>query len=88
VSPFVGGAFGSKSAMTPRTAMVALAAKRLKETVDPITKLNFVMRRSSRSTARISGRRRNNSTGAPGRRRSGRAGNFAGPRMAPAMSAT
>src|SRR5712671_5360258 len=33
VSPFVGGAFGSKSAMTPRTAMVALAAKRLNRPV-------------------------------------------------------
>src|SRR5712671_2131991 len=33
VSPFVGGAFGSKSAMTPRTALVALAAKRLNRPV-------------------------------------------------------
>ena len=29
VSPFIGGAFGSKGSMTPRTAIVALAAKRL-----------------------------------------------------------
>ncbi|NIX75057.1 xanthine dehydrogenase family protein molybdopterin-binding subunit [Microvirga terricola] len=29
VSPFVGGAFGSKAAITPRTALVAIAAKRL-----------------------------------------------------------
>jgi len=33
VSPFVGGAFGSKSAMTPRTALIALAAKRLNRPV-------------------------------------------------------
>jgi xanthine dehydrogenase YagR molybdenum-binding subunit len=33
VSPFVGGAFGSKSSMTPRTALVALAAKRLNRPV-------------------------------------------------------
>ncbi len=29
MSPFVGGAFGSKAQMTPRTALVALAARRL-----------------------------------------------------------
>lgn len=29
VSPFVGGAFGSKAQLTPRTALVALAARRL-----------------------------------------------------------
>jgi xanthine dehydrogenase YagR molybdenum-binding subunit len=29
VSPFIGGAFGSKGPMTPRTAIVALAARRL-----------------------------------------------------------
>jgi xanthine dehydrogenase YagR molybdenum-binding subunit len=29
VSPFIGGAFGSKGSMTPRTAIVALAARRL-----------------------------------------------------------
>lgn len=29
VSPFVGGAFGSKGAVTPRTALVAIAARRL-----------------------------------------------------------
>src|SRR5687767_15032843 len=29
VSPFVGGAFGSKASVTPRTALVALAARRL-----------------------------------------------------------
>ncbi|MBM6593289.1 xanthine dehydrogenase family protein molybdopterin-binding subunit [Microvirga pudoricolor] len=33
VSPFVGGAFGSKAALTPRTAFVALAAKRLNRPV-------------------------------------------------------
>jgi xanthine dehydrogenase YagR molybdenum-binding subunit len=33
VSHFVGGAFGSKGVMTPRTAMVALAAKRLNRPV-------------------------------------------------------
>jgi xanthine dehydrogenase YagR molybdenum-binding subunit len=29
VSPFIGGAFGSKAQMTPRTALVALAAKKI-----------------------------------------------------------
>jgi xanthine dehydrogenase YagR molybdenum-binding subunit len=29
ISPFVGGAFGSKASVTPRTALVALAARRL-----------------------------------------------------------
>jgi xanthine dehydrogenase YagR molybdenum-binding subunit len=29
VSPFVGGAFGSKASVTPRTALIALAARRL-----------------------------------------------------------
>ncbi len=33
VSHFAGGAFGSKGAMTPRTAMIALAAKRLSRPV-------------------------------------------------------
>ncbi|MGO4572126.1 xanthine dehydrogenase family protein molybdopterin-binding subunit [Microvirga sp. 2TAF3] len=33
VSPFVGGAFGSKAAVTPRTALIALAAKRLNRPV-------------------------------------------------------
>src|SRR5579871_1298073 len=33
VSPFVGGAFGSKATMTPRTALIALAAKRLNRPV-------------------------------------------------------
>jgi xanthine dehydrogenase YagR molybdenum-binding subunit len=33
VSNFVGGAFGSKGTMTPRTAMIALAAKRLNRPV-------------------------------------------------------
>jgi len=33
VSRFVGGAFGSKGAMTPRTALIALAAKRLNRPV-------------------------------------------------------
>ncbi|MGH8139841.1 MAG: xanthine dehydrogenase family protein molybdopterin-binding subunit [Steroidobacteraceae bacterium] len=33
VSPYVGGAFGSKGAVTPRTAIVALAAKRLNRPV-------------------------------------------------------
>jgi xanthine dehydrogenase YagR molybdenum-binding subunit len=33
VSPYVGGAFGSKAQMTPRTALVALAAWRLKRPV-------------------------------------------------------
>jgi xanthine dehydrogenase YagR molybdenum-binding subunit len=32
-SPFVGGAFGSKSQLTPRTALVALAARRLNRAV-------------------------------------------------------
>jgi xanthine dehydrogenase YagR molybdenum-binding subunit len=33
VSPYVGGAFGSKGTMTPRTALVALAAKKLNRPV-------------------------------------------------------
>jgi xanthine dehydrogenase YagR molybdenum-binding subunit len=33
VSPFVGGAFGSKAQMTPRTALVALAARKLNRPV-------------------------------------------------------
>jgi xanthine dehydrogenase YagR molybdenum-binding subunit len=33
VSSYVGGAFGSKGTMTPRTAMIALAAKRLNRPV-------------------------------------------------------
>jgi xanthine dehydrogenase YagR molybdenum-binding subunit len=33
VSPYVGGAFGSKGSMTPRTALIALAAKKLKRPV-------------------------------------------------------
>jgi xanthine dehydrogenase YagR molybdenum-binding subunit len=33
VSPFVGGAFGSKAQVTPRTALVALAAKKLNRPV-------------------------------------------------------
>jgi xanthine dehydrogenase YagR molybdenum-binding subunit len=33
ISPFIGGAFGSKGMMTPRTAMIALAAKRLNRPV-------------------------------------------------------
>ncbi len=33
VSPYVGGAFGSKGTMTPRTALIALAAKRLNRPV-------------------------------------------------------
>lgn len=33
VSPFVGGAFGSKALMTPRTALIALAARRLNRPV-------------------------------------------------------
>jgi xanthine dehydrogenase YagR molybdenum-binding subunit len=33
VSPYVGGAFGSKGSMTPRTALVALAAKKLNRPV-------------------------------------------------------
>ncbi|HWK65926.1 MAG TPA: xanthine dehydrogenase family protein molybdopterin-binding subunit [Rhizobiaceae bacterium] len=33
LSPFVGGAFGSKGPITPRTALVALAAKRLRRPV-------------------------------------------------------
>ena len=33
VSPFVGGAFGVKGAMTPRTALVALAATKLNRPV-------------------------------------------------------
>jgi xanthine dehydrogenase YagR molybdenum-binding subunit len=37
VSPFVGGAFGSKAALTPRTAFVALAAKRLNRPVKLVT---------------------------------------------------
>ena len=33
VSPYVGGAFGSKGVMTPRTALIALAARRLNRPV-------------------------------------------------------
>lgn len=33
VSPFVGGAFGGKAAVTPRTSLIALAAKRLNRPV-------------------------------------------------------
>jgi len=33
ISPFVGGAFGSKGQMTPRTGLIALAAKRLNRPV-------------------------------------------------------
>jgi xanthine dehydrogenase YagR molybdenum-binding subunit len=33
VSPFVGGAFGSKGSVTPRTALIAMAAKRLNRPV-------------------------------------------------------
>jgi xanthine dehydrogenase YagR molybdenum-binding subunit len=33
VSPYIGGAFGSKGTMTPRTALIALAAKRLNRPV-------------------------------------------------------
>ena len=33
VSPFVGGAFGAKGQLTPRTALIALAAKRLNRPV-------------------------------------------------------
>ena len=33
VSPFVGGAFGAKGSLTPRTALIALAAKRLNRPV-------------------------------------------------------
>ena len=33
VSPYIGGAFGSKGIMTPRTALIALAAKRLNRPV-------------------------------------------------------
>lgn len=33
ISPFVGGAFGAKAALTPRTAFIALAAKRLNRPV-------------------------------------------------------
>src|SRR5262249_24838373 len=33
ISPFVGGAFGSKAQLTPRTELVALAAKRLNRPV-------------------------------------------------------
>ena len=33
ISPYVGGAFGSKGTMTPRTAMIALAAKRMNRPV-------------------------------------------------------
>lgn len=33
VSPYVGGAFGSKGGMTPRTALIALAARRLNRPV-------------------------------------------------------
>ncbi|RWL50244.1 MAG: xanthine dehydrogenase family protein molybdopterin-binding subunit [Mesorhizobium sp.] len=37
VSPFIGGAFGSKGPMTPRTAIVAVAAKRLGRPVRCVT---------------------------------------------------
>src|SRR5712675_720296 len=33
ISPYVGGAFGSKGGMTPRTALIALAAKKLNRAV-------------------------------------------------------
>ncbi|HEY2137830.1 MAG TPA: xanthine dehydrogenase family protein molybdopterin-binding subunit [Xanthobacteraceae bacterium] len=33
ISPYVGGAFGSKGSMTPRTALIALAARRLNRPV-------------------------------------------------------
>ncbi len=33
ISPYVGGAFGSKGSLTPRTALVALAAKRIRRPV-------------------------------------------------------
>ena len=35
LSPFVGGAFGSKAALTPRTALIAAAARRVKRPVAP-----------------------------------------------------
>src|SRR3546814_12806111 len=37
VSPFVGGAFGSKASVTPRTALIALAAQRLGRPVKLVT---------------------------------------------------
>jgi xanthine dehydrogenase YagR molybdenum-binding subunit len=40
VSPYVGGAFGSKGTMTPRTALVALAAKRLNRPVKLVATRN------------------------------------------------
>ncbi len=38
MSPFIGGAFGSKGSMTPRTVLVALAAKRLNRPVKLVVK--------------------------------------------------
>jgi xanthine dehydrogenase YagR molybdenum-binding subunit len=40
VSPYVGGAFGSKGTMTPRTALVALAARRLNRPVKLVATRN------------------------------------------------
>jgi xanthine dehydrogenase YagR molybdenum-binding subunit len=37
VSPFVGGAFGSKASVTPRTALVAIAARRVGRPVKLVT---------------------------------------------------
>ena len=37
VSPFVGGAFGSKGSVTPRTALVAIAARRVGRPVKLVT---------------------------------------------------
>jgi xanthine dehydrogenase YagR molybdenum-binding subunit len=37
VSPFVGGAFGSKASVTPRTALIAIAARRLGRPVKLVT---------------------------------------------------
>lgn len=37
ISPFVGGAFGSKASVTPRTALIALAARRLGRPVKLVT---------------------------------------------------
>jgi xanthine dehydrogenase YagR molybdenum-binding subunit len=40
VSPYIGGAFGSKGVMTPRTALIALAAKRLNRPVKLVATRN------------------------------------------------
>ena len=52
ISPYIGGAFGSKGATTPRTAIVALAAKRLNRPV------RCIVSRAQDSPRSHTGRRR------------------------------